>query len=320
MSLSRFLVEVNSGVRADFFNVGKTTDTEQNPHQDIAKSAHKIFPIFENQVSVSMPLVSRIKAIDNTVIWGPKVAITSIETSNRRTNFKPNEDSVFSNFSDLNFYALNRFGGYDNIDAGERISMGLEGSSYNSKRRWVNAFIGKSTRLGSKKTAALHGRNATVGRMVLKPLENVALRVRFVGMKPFEKSQLFEAGVNASYKNVFGGVGYFHNSKVSDVQESGLSQLNISGGVKVNEFWSIAGSQVINLKHGNGKHMLAHGISATYDDECCTFSVGIYRMNFKKNDVKPRAGFALSIVFKTLGNMLKSHSTRSFDTDVGNVE
>ncbi|MDR2458880.1 MAG: LPS assembly protein LptD [Holosporales bacterium] len=322
MSLNRFLVEVNSGIRTDIFNVGKTTDTTQNPPQDITKSAHKIFPIFENQVSVSMPLVSRsrIGATDNTVIWGPKVTITSIETSNKRTNFKPNEDSVFSNFSDINFYALNRFGGYDNIDAGERISMGLEGSRYNSKRRWVNAFIGKSARLGSKKNTTLYGRNSMVGRVILKPLENIAMRVRFVGFKPFEKSQLFEAGVNASYKNVFGGIGYFHNSKVSDVQEGGLSQLNISCGVKINEFWNISGSQVINLKHSNGKHMLAHGVSATYDDECCNFSVGIYRMNFRKNDVKPRTGFILSIVFKTLGNMIKTHSMRSFDTDVGNVE
>jgi LPS-assembly protein len=320
MSLSMFLVEVNSGIRADFFNVGKTTDTTQDPPQEISKSSHKLFPIFENQVSVSMPLVSRIKAIDNTVIWGPKVTITSIETSNNRVNFKPNEDSVFSNFSDLNFYALNRFGGYDNIDAGERVSIGFEGSSYNSKRRWVNACIGKSAGLGGKKSTMLNERNAMVGRVVLKPIENIAMRIRFVGLRPFEKSQLFEAGVSAGFKNVFGGVGYFHNSKVSYVQGNGLSQLNINGGVKINEFWSVTASQVINLKHGNGKHMLAHGVSATYDDECCNFSVGIYRMNFKKNDVKPRAGFALSIVFKTLGNMIKTHSVRSFDTDIGNVE
>jgi lipopolysaccharide assembly outer membrane protein LptD (OstA) len=254
------------------------------------------------------------------VIWGPKVTVTSVETSNKRIKFKPNEDSVFNNFSDLNFYAFNRLGGYDGIDAGERISMGVEGSSYNARRRWLNAFIGKSARIGRKKTIASYGQNALVGRVALKPLENFSVRTRFVGLCPFEKSQVFEIGTNASYRNVSGGIGYLHNAKISGIQESGLSQLNLNCGVRISEFWKITGSCVINLKHSNGKHALAQGVSATYDDECCSFSAGVYRTNFRQNDVKPRTGFSISVVFKTIGNMIKTHNVHSFSTDIGNVE
>ncbi|MDR1333025.1 MAG: LPS assembly protein LptD [Holosporales bacterium] len=310
-NLNQFLFEVNSGIRTDFYSVGEAQNT--------AKPPHRIFPIFENQATVSMPMVSRIKLIDNTVIWGPKVSFTSIETSNKRVNFKPNEDSVFNNFSDLNLYAFNRFGGYDSVDLGERISTGIEGSSYNDKRRWLNAFIGKSTAIANRKNSSLRGRNAMVGRVVLKPLENVSVRMRFTGCPLFEKSQTFETGVNASYKNVFGGVGYFRDAKISDIQNNGLSQLNLNYGMKVTEFWTVTCSQVINLKHDNGKHTLAHGVLATYDDECFTFSTGIYKTNFKKNDVKPRVGVALTIVFKTLGS-IRTRSPHQGNTELGKVE
>jgi hypothetical protein len=85
-------------------------------------------------------------------------------------------------------------------------------------------------------------------------------------------------------------------------------------------FWTITGSCVINLKHNNGKHTLAHGISATYDDECCTLSAGIYRTNFNKNDGKPKTGFTINVVFKTIGNMITSNSSYSLSTGIGNVE
>lgn len=306
------LFEINSAFRTDIFNVSESESAE--------KSKNKFFPIFKNQCSLSLPFISKIKSLDQIVIWGPKMSFTSVEASNKRANFEQNEDSIFDNFSDLTLHTVNRFGGYDRIENGERISIGAETSFYNSKRRWINAFIGRSNNIGNRQKIKDQGRNSIVGRLVLKPWENISLRSRFIGVPFIEKSQLFESGINASYKKIFGGVGYLYDKKINCVQENGISQLGINCGFKLTSYWSISGSKIFNMKKKNGKSSLTQGITANYNDECLSLGIGIFRTNFKDNDIKPRTGFILTIIFKNLGNLIKSSEGYAYNNFLGRVE
>ncbi|MBR1480222.1 MAG: LPS-assembly protein LptD [Alphaproteobacteria bacterium] len=309
--VSPVLLELNSGVRADVLSIEK---------DERSGVESKMFPILENQLSASVPFVSQISPLEQTSIWAPKITLTSVETSKRRANFEQNEDSIFDNFSDLSLYSINRFGGYDAVETGERLSLGFENSMYNSKRRWLNFFIGKSNNIGSRQKGKFQGRNSMVGRLVLKPVENLSFRVRFIGMPFVEKSQLFESGINGSYGRFSGGVSYMYDKKISHVQENGISQVGFTGGFKLTETWKISASEVINGKQRNGKRSLTQGVHLTYADECLELRTGVSKTNFRDGDIKPRTVFTLVIVFKNLGNLFKSDKAELFDANIGTVE
>ncbi|MDR3224467.1 MAG: LPS assembly protein LptD [Holosporales bacterium] len=310
-NVSHFLFEMNSGLRTDFYNISESEEA------DNAKG--KIYPILENQFSASMPFTSKIGKSGQRAIWGPKATFTSTETSNERANIDQNEDSIFDSCNDLNLYSMHRFGGYDVVENGERVAVGFEASCYNSKRRWINAFMGRSNNIGKRQKMKFAGRNSVVGRFVIKPLENISFRFRFVGMPIAEKIQLFETGIDYRYKNVFAGLGYHFDRKISQVQENGIDQIGINCGVDVNEFWSITGFEILNLKMKARKKSLAHGISANYKDECFDFAIGVFRTNFRHRDIKPKTGIILSIVFKNLGNLVKSNANK-YHSEIGRVE
>jgi LPS-assembly protein len=310
IELSPVLLELNSGFRADFYNVNEAKGAD--------RSKDKIFPILENQVGVSVPFTSQIKSTNQTAIWGPKITLTSVETSKKRAYFKQNEDSVFDNCSDLNLYAINRFGGYDAIENGEKISAGFENSIYNSKRRWLNAFVGRAVNVNSRRKTRFKKRDSTVGRLILKPLENVSFRMRFVGMPLFEKTNLFESGINAKYGNVFGSVGYYYDKRIAYVQKSGVSQIGLKCGARLTEFWSVSALEILNLKRKAGKRSLVRGVTANYKDECFEMGIGVFRTNFKSGDIKLKTSIALTIVFKNLGSLAKSRGY-GYNSDIGNV-
>ncbi|MDR3030940.1 MAG: LPS assembly protein LptD, partial [Holosporales bacterium] len=132
--VNHILFDVTSAARLDAYNFA----------QDDEASKCKAYPILENQISGFLPFSSSFSKNSYKSIWGPKVVLSSIESFNNRKKLKINEDSVFSSFDDLNIYQLNRFGMYDKIENGEKIAAGIENSIYNSNRRFLNFFVGKS--------------------------------------------------------------------------------------------------------------------------------------------------------------------------------
>lgn len=309
--LAPVLIDVSSGIRLDVFNIG---ESEEAP-----KTKTKMFPVLENQVGGFLPFESRIKDLDQISIWGPRVMFTSVQSSNRRKNIKQREDSVFDNFSDLNLHAINRFGGYDVIEKGERLSIGFENSVYNKDRRWLNFFIGRSQSF-SAASDNTRGRDNVVGRLALKLNQNLSFRMRFVGMPLIEKTKQFEFGANSDYKKVFAGVNYLYDERINYIQNKGVAQIGFRLGYKINEAWKVSFSKILNIRHNNGKRNLAQTIFASYADECFKLDMGIFRTNFRDEDIKPRTGLVLSVSFKNLGNAIKSGKKHIYNESLGVVE
>lgn len=309
-TFSPFLIDLNSAIRTDTFDVSATNDDGDNKIQ-------KTFPIFENQIAFSVPLESKLNK--QLSIWTPKISFTSIQTATNRAKIKQREDSIFDNFSDLNLHAINRFGGYDSVERGERLSFGIENSIYNSKRRWLNFYIGKSF-LTSGDNDQFKGRDSIIGRIVLKPNEILSLRTRFIGIPIVENIHQFETGVAVNYGRVTAGTSYLYDNHINYTQEKGVSQLGLNFGYKFNEFWKISVSQIINMTSHGGKHNLAHSVFASYSDECFRLDLGIFRTNFKHKDIKPKTGIILTIHFKNLGNFVHSGKRDMYNEEVGTVE
>ena len=96
--------------------------------------------------------------------------------------------------------------------------------------------------------------------------------------------------------------------------------MGVNCGYRITNYWSISGSKIFNMKKKNGKSSLTQGVTASYNDECLNLGIGIFRTNFKDNDIKPRTGFILTIVFKNLGNLIKSNEGYAYNNFLGRVE
>ncbi|MDR0630500.1 MAG: hypothetical protein LBF70_00460, partial [Holosporales bacterium] len=163
------------------FTTGTRTDIQKD----------KFFPSFSTQASGFLPFINA------NSIWGPKISVESLKTFRNNKNLKVNEDSVFQNIDDLNFYSINKYGKYGKVEQGEHIEIGIEDSIYNDKRRWLNLFIGRS-------------KNNTVGRFVVKPNDNISIRTRFTGMSPIGKIKTFESGVKVIINNISTEIGHIY--------------------------------------------------------------------------------------------------------------
>ena len=306
---SPILCDFHSAIRTDTFSVSKT---------DTGKNITNTYPILENQLALSMPFESKLEMLGNhTLIWAPKVSLTSVQTSTKRIKIKQKEDSIFDNFGDLNLHSVNRIGGYDTIERGERVSVGMEGSVYNSERRWLNFYIGRSFAISNEWRKQFKNRDSFVGRFVFKPNEILSLRTRFVGFPILEKAHQFEAGVNAEYRKVSAGLSYFQDDRINCVEERGVSQLGVQCGYKFNEYWKISGSRLFNLlPHNGNKHNLVSSVFVSYTDECFGLEFGVYRTNFRHKDIKPKTGIILTIRFKNLGNFIHSGTRSSYNDDI----
>ena len=309
--INSILFDIKTGARADIYNIEKS--------ENIKKTNNKIFPTIENQISAFLPMVSKL-GHDKRSIWGPKVTFSSIKSFNNRKNFQQNEDSVFHSFDDLNLHSLNRFGLYDKIEDGERISAGIENSIYNSKRRCVNFFIGKSQNIKNRDKNKNTDSSSIVGRFTIKPYENLSFRTRFSGIPFIEKSKMIESGCCCEIKNVSAGIGYIYDSRINDLRDKSMSQLGLSLGVKISKFWKISGSKMFNFKKNIGSRNLSQGIFADYEDECFGLGFGIYKSKFKDKDIKPNTGIILTISFKNLGSISKPTAGYLYKSALGFVE
>ncbi|MDR0744613.1 MAG: LPS assembly protein LptD [Holosporales bacterium] len=289
--VNNVLIDISSGLRLDAYSFDRDNELTQ----------YKAYPILENQISGFLPLSSAMSDKSYRSIWGPKAAVSSIESLSKRKQLNVNEDSVFSSFDDLNIYQINRFGMYDKIENGEKIAAGIENSIYNSERRVINFFIGKSHEIGNRNKG--DGKNSTVGRFIIKPSEVLSLRSRFVGVPFVEKIKLLESGMNVEIGKISTGVGYLYDSRINSYRKTSLSQFGLFFGVKMTQYWNLSLSQIINMKKGHGHRNLSRGIFIDYKDECFGLCFGVYTSKYKDKDVSPQTGFMIAILFKNLANI-----------------
>lgn len=295
---SGIVLDALTAVRTDayFINYGNILDEENN-----------IYPIFENNLALSYPMYSEIGKHCHSV-WGPKVSFTSVRASKARRNLTINEDSLFPDYNELNLYAINRIGGIDNIEHGERITYGIENSIYKDtgSLRLFDMFIGKANMLNSKRERA-----SSVGRLVFYPAENFSIRTRFVGFPFLEPMKMFELGSNVKIKKITFDCAYFGENRINRLRHHGLSQIGCSFGYKINTYWEVSCSQIYNLKRKAGKRNLSRGIFCKYKDECFEFGFGVYKSRYKDMDLKQKTGIMLTFAFKNLGEI--SHSAKKYD-------
>jgi LPS-assembly protein len=254
-----------------------------------------------------------------------------VAPSSGNSHLVPNEDSLGYQFRDSDLFRPNRIQGYDLLDTGQRVDYGLKLGAYDNTGGSYHLLVGQSYRddlnlfvpPGSGMDQRL---SDIVGRLVLQPSSYLDLIYRFRLDKSSLSNRSTEVNLSAGPPNLKVNVGYLltpaeQASDLITVPGSGTtilygkrSQLNLGLNVKLTRYWSMQGSETINLTDSTN---IVNGIptpqadstnlytnaSLIYQDECMAFITTLTRSAIRNGDVTPGYAVLFSVVFKNIGEI-----------------
>jgi LPS-assembly protein len=251
-------------------------------------------------------------------------------SSGNRRNI-PDEDSLSFRLSDSDLFRRDRLAGYDILDSGQRVDYGTKLGLYDKDGGSYRLLIGQSYRAQPNLflppgSGAENRLSDVVGRVVLSPVSYLDLIYRF----RFDTSPLADrvqqVGLNAGPQSLRVSSSFIYlppqlQSEVVTNPATGQNvlygkreQLNFNITAKLTRYWSLQGSQTVNLTNSTtfvngvatpssaGASLYA-SLSAIYQDECMAFIGSVTQSGIRNGDVTPGVSVLFSVVFKNLGEI-----------------
>ena len=243
----------------------------------------------------------------------------------------PNEDSLGFELRDSDLFRPDRLAGYDLLDTGQRVDYGLKAGIYNKEGGAYRMLIGQSYRAQANLflppgSGAAQRLSDVVGRVVLSPSSYLDLIYRFRLDRSSLSNRTQEIGLGAGPQSLRVGASFLlippqqQNDVVTNpttgqtVLFGKREQLTVSVTSKLTRYWSLAGSETINLTNSsnliNGvatpqssSSSLYATIAAIYQDECMGFVGSVTQSGIRSGDVTPGVSVMFSVVFKNLGEI-----------------
>jgi LPS-assembly protein len=244
----------------------------------------------------------------------------------------PNEDSLSFDYDDALLFRPDRLAGYDIVDTGQRVDYGLKLALYDNSGGSYRALVGQSYRAEVNpflplESGAFNRLSDVVGRVVLEPSAFLDLiyRFRLDGSTLAEREQ--QASITTGPQNLRIGASYILTPAqvgsivATTIPTTGQSvlfgkqeQLTFSATVKLTRYWSLSGSETLNLANTsntvNGvvtpeasNSSLYASVSAIYQDECMAFVGAITQSGITNGAVTPGYSVLFSVVFKNIGEI-----------------
>jgi LPS-assembly protein len=286
----------------------------------------RVFP--QAGLTWSYPLAHR--GAVNTEIIEPIVGLYA-GPSFGNSHLIPDEDSLGFQFNDTDLFRPDRLAGYDILDTGQRVDYGLKLGLYDKQGGNYRVLIGQSLR-AQPNTFLPPGSGAEqrlsdiVGRVVLSPVKYLDLIYHFRLDKATLDNRSQDVSVAAGPANLRFAVNFLlepaqQPSEAVTLPTTGESillgkreQLTFSTQIHLTRYWSLAGSETLNLTNSSN---LINGIaqpqsnsdslyataSAVYQDECMAFVGSVSQSGIINGDVKPGVAVIFSVVFKNLGEI-----------------
>jgi LPS-assembly protein len=243
----------------------------------------------------------------------------------------PDEDSLGFELRDTDLFRPDRLAGYDILDTGQRVDYGIKAGIYDKNGGNYRLLIGQSYRAQPNPylppaSGAAERLSDVVGRVVMSPNSYLDLIYRFRLDKSSLSNRTQEVGLSAGPQNLRLGVNYLlvPPQRQSDVVTNPATgqtllygkrqQLTVSATTKLTRYWSLAGSETINLTNSsnfvNGvatpqssSTSIYATLSAIYQDECMAFIGSVTQSGVRSGDVTPGVSVLFSVVFKNLGEV-----------------
>ena len=301
------IITLQGQARADFYMMRRYFDTEATANAPKHQLEHRHVRLFpQGSLDWQWPFQKRMDLANWIVKPQAMIVSSPLNINNRHI---PNEDSMAFELDDTSLFLPNRFDGIDRVDTGTRGIAGLENELRFSKQRNVSLFLGQSKRLDNQQVVrtGLGEDKATsdiIMRLKAKPASWLSTRYRMATSPNFKVIRYSELGASVG-EPIFkiDGAYVFLNKRATLNNTSYISQLNMHVSSQITDTWRLSVGQIRNLKRATDEASLATYFAATYDDECFSVDLGVYRSGYYDRDIKPDTSFLVSLNFKTLTNL-----------------
>lgn len=237
--------------------------------------------------------------------------------------YLPNEDAQSLVFDDSNLFDWDKFSGYDRVEGGTRVNVGLHYLGTFGAIASIDALIGQSFHVAGDNPYAVDDLTGTglvsgletdrsdyVGRVTLDTGYGYFLTAR--GRFDEEDFDLNRAELTATgrFGPVTASTSYLYlrdDPETSDEDET--EAVTVRGTWQFAEYWRAFGSVGYDIAEN---HMATASVGLAYDDECTTFSIAYSQIDEDYSDVETTQKLMVRLELRTLG-------ATGFQTDLSNI-
>lgn len=226
----------------------------------------------------------------------------------------PNEDSRSLVFDDTLLFEIDKFSGYDRLEAGTRANVGLRYTVQFNSGSYARAVFGQSYQLAGDNdfqddTGLENTRSDYVSGLYFEAVQNLGFfaqarfdeddfTLRRTDLGSWGKIGPIQAAINFADIDPQPGLG-FPDSR-QEIQGDAAYEF-------VNN-WSVIGHSRYNLADGDS---IEDGVGLQFADDCFTFALTYEQTYIRDRDVEPDQKVGLRFTLKTLGDY--SVATNPFD-------
>ncbi len=300
-----------------------------------APSDSRLFGVGTAALTYAYPFVAHAASGSHTV--EPTVQVVSRHMNRPDQRLLPNEDAKSLNFSEGLLFDLNKTSGYDRIDTGTRVNVGIQYAFQANNGFHARAVFGQSFQLAGSNVFADPGLDVTstaapgtvtsafnpssgletnrsdyVAGLYISPLRNLSV----VAQSRFDENNWQLRRQDALVSGRFGPVSMqtvYTYTAADPLNGFTTSQQELQGniGLKLTDNWSLIGSMRYDLDLSK---RIQDSIAVKYADECFVLT-GTYSETFIENaalGVKPDRTFMLRFELKHLGEFNYKTDVTSF--------
>lgn len=281
-----------------------------NKVDTIQKNYSRFFP--QGSLKTSLPLQSRF--LNSSYIFSPMSLLIIAPELSPKFKKIPNEDSQFSDLDDISIFSTNRLGGYDQIDQGSKMVLGIDNAFEYENGQKFEFFIGRSFRLDRQEVLGLSKGEADKKsdyfvRFLMSYNEHLSFRSRYSYSPNLKSFRYMEHGIIIDQSKMTLECAHIHLNKKMINSKKDIAQLHTNIKFKITPEWAFLSGQLRNLNKANGSPTLATYGTARYENECFSMEIGISRSSQKTRDLKPDTSFIISLNFKSISNFSFSQSS-----------
>lgn len=254
-------------------------------------------------------------AFGGTQVVTPRIQV--VVTPPIRNLAIPNEDSRAVDLEDSNLFALNRFPGYDRIEDGPRLTLGLDYQLTFPDWR-ISTTVGQSVRLNNRASILPDGTGLServsdfVGRTEVRYRDFIKLTHRFRVDKDSLAVRRNELDATVGSRGTYLEAGYLRlNRDISPLIEDlrDREELRLAGRVSFARYWSVFGSGVFNLTDrkedptftSDGFAPVRTRLGVAYQDDCLELGATWRRDYLDQGDARRGNTFQLYFALRNLG-------------------
>ena len=304
------IITLTALARADIYHTSDTGSTLTEIYRGNEGWTHRAVAL--GALDIEWPFVG--EAFGGTQVLKPRVQfVVSPEIRNLAV---PNEDARAIDLEDSNLFALNRFPGYDRVEDGARMTLGVDWEL--TKPGWrVKTNIGQSFRLNEQQTIFPDGTGLSenvsdfVGRTEVRFRNFVSFTHRFRLDKDNLAVRRNEIDATIGSTRNYFELGYLRLDRniqiVEDLQDR--EEVRAAGRFTIGPHWSAFGSGIFNLTSAaedpifspDGFEPIRTRLGIAYQDDCLEFGFTWRRDFITAGDAQRGNSFQLFFALRNLG-------------------